>query len=424
MASTFSTNLALELIGTGDQAGSWGNTTNTNLGTLIEQAVSGYVTQAVATGTDTTITIPDGATGVARNMYIELTGTGGTNTNLLVPANKKLYFVYNNTTGAVTVKVSGQTGVSVNVGEKKILVSNGTDIVEATTYLQGVGSSISVSNLTATSATITTLTGTSANITTLTGTTFGTTATTNLRGLSAQITTLTTTSADITTLTGTTFGTTATTNLRGLSAQITTLTVTSANITTLTGTTFGTTATTQIGAASATITNLNSTSANITTLTGTTFGTTATTQLRGASAQITTLTATSSNITTLSGTTATYTSANITTLGSSRVNPRVSATTSSNSLTPDISAYDEYAFTALAAALTINAPIGTPVDGNKLIIRLLDNGTSRALTWNGTYTVIGVTLPTSTTISKTTYVGCIYNAGATRWDVVAVTTQA
>ncbi len=116
-------------MGNGDQAGNWGSTTNTNLGTLIEQAISGYVTQAVATGTDTTITIPNGATGVARNMFLELTGTGGASTNLIVPANKKLYFIYNNSTGAVTVKVSGQTGVSVPVGAKVSLVSNGTDVV-------------------------------------------------------------------------------------------------------------------------------------------------------------------------------------------------------------------------------------------------------------------------------------------------------
>lgn len=181
MSSTFSTNLALELIGTGDQAGTWGNTTNTNLGTLIEQAISGYVTQGVTTGNTTSITIPDGATGVARNMFIELTGTGGTNTVLAVPANKKLYFVYNNTTGAVTVKVGGQTGVSVGVAEKKILVSNGTDIVEATSYLTAVGNSLNLTTITATSANITTLTGTtlgysSANITTLTGTNWSATS--------------------------------------------------------------------------------------------------------------------------------------------------------------------------------------------------------------------------------------------------------
>ena len=97
---------------------------------------------------------------------------------------------------------------------------------------------------------------------------------------------------------------------------------------------------------------------------------------------------------------------------------------SAASVTPDITAYTQYNFTALAAGLTINAPTGTAYDGQKLTFRLLDNGTARALTWNATYTVIGVTLPTTTTISKTTYVGCTYNLSATRWDVVAVTTQA
>jgi len=137
MSSTYSTNLAIELMGAGEQAGNWGSTTNTNLGTLIEQAISGYTTQAVVTGTDTTITIPNGATGVARNMFIELTGTGGASTNLIVPANKKLYFIYNNSTGAVTVKVSGQTGISVPAAAKIVLVCNGTDIITATNYMTG-----------------------------------------------------------------------------------------------------------------------------------------------------------------------------------------------------------------------------------------------------------------------------------------------
>ena len=268
MSSTFSTNLAIELIGTGDQAGTWGNTTNTNLGTLIEQAISGYVTQSVSTGATTTITIPNGATGVARNMFIELTGTGGASTVLEVPANKKLYFIYNNASGAVTVKVTGQTGVSVAAGQKVILVSNGTDVVEATTYLTAVPSSLTVTTLNATSASITTLSGTtatyaSANITTATGTTFsaatmGDQATTTFLGASANITTVTGTtagftSANITTVTGTTAG------------------FTSANITTVTGTTAG------------------FTSANITTVTGTTAG------------------FTSANITTVTGTTGTFT---------------------------------------------------------------------------------------------------------------------
>jgi hypothetical protein len=131
--STYSTNLGIELITNGTQAGVWGTTTNTNLGTLIEQAISGYQTQAVTGGTDT-ITMPNGATGVARNMFLELTGTGGG--TLVVPAKKKLYFIYNNTaSGAVTVKVSGQTGVSVPNGAKMLLVNNGTDVVNATNHM-------------------------------------------------------------------------------------------------------------------------------------------------------------------------------------------------------------------------------------------------------------------------------------------------
>ena len=114
----------------------------------------------------------------------------------------------------------------------------------------------------------------------------------------------------------------------------------------------------------------------------------------------------------------------VATLTNKRIDPRDVTATTATTLTPDVSVGDIYCYTALASALTINAPNGTPTNGEKLMFRLLDNGTSRALTWNATYTVIGVTLPTATTISKTTYVGCIYNANNTRWDVIAVTTQA
>jgi len=116
------------------------------------------------------------------------------------------------------------------------------------------------------------------------------------------------------------------------------------------------------------------------------------------------------------------------TLTNKRVDPRVTSAASASTLTPSIATADVYAYTALAANLTINAPTGTPVDGDKLIFRILDNGTPRNLTWDATYTVIGVTLPTTTTANKTVYVGCIYNAygasGTGRWDVIAVTTQA
>jgi hypothetical protein len=128
MSSTYSPNLGIQLIGSGDQAGAWGNTTNVNLGTLIEDAISGYVTYSCSGGTDV-ITIPDGAAGVARNMFIQLSGTGGGTVE--VPTKRKLYFIFNSTASAVTVKVNGQTGVSVPAGLKMVLVNNGTDVVTA-----------------------------------------------------------------------------------------------------------------------------------------------------------------------------------------------------------------------------------------------------------------------------------------------------
>jgi hypothetical protein len=132
MSSTYSPNLAIELIGTGDQAGNWGSTTNTNLGTLIEQAISGYTSQAI-NGTDVTLSMTQGASCTARNMYIVLTGSGGA--NLIVPNNTKLYFISNTASTAITVKTSAGTGVSVPVSAKICLLCDGTNVVAAQNYL-------------------------------------------------------------------------------------------------------------------------------------------------------------------------------------------------------------------------------------------------------------------------------------------------
>ena len=164
--STYSTNLKIELIGTGQQAGTWGNTTNTNLGILIEQAIAGYESYACTGGTDT-LTMAEGASSTARNMFIRLTGTGGG--TLVVPgtspnANTKLYYIQNATaSGAVTVKVSGQTGVSVPNGAKTVLFCNGTDVIDATNYMStlSLGAALPV---TSGGTGVTTSTGTGANV--------------------------------------------------------------------------------------------------------------------------------------------------------------------------------------------------------------------------------------------------------------------
>jgi len=132
MSSTYSPNLALELIGTGDQAGNWGSTTNTNLGTLLEQAISGYTSQAI-NGTDITLAMTQGASATARNMFLVLSGSGGA--NLIVPTNTKLYFIYNTASTAITVKTSAGTGISVPVNAKIVLFCDGTNVVVATNYM-------------------------------------------------------------------------------------------------------------------------------------------------------------------------------------------------------------------------------------------------------------------------------------------------
>jgi hypothetical protein len=130
--STYSTNLKIELIGTGEQSGTWGATTNTNLGTLIEEAIAGYVTQAVTDGAATVLTIPNGTSSNGRNYVIELTGALTAARTVEVPAVDKPYIFFNNTTGgyAVTVKVSGQTGVTIANGKKAIVYTNSTDVIE------------------------------------------------------------------------------------------------------------------------------------------------------------------------------------------------------------------------------------------------------------------------------------------------------
>lgn len=139
MASTWS-DLKFELIGTGDQSGTWGATTNDNLGIAIQQAIGGKA-DVTMSSTTITLTLTDTtALQNARALYLNLTGTPGGAATLNVPAVQKAYIVYNNTTGgfAVTVKVSGQTGVSVPNGKSMLLYDNGTDIVDAVTHLSSL----------------------------------------------------------------------------------------------------------------------------------------------------------------------------------------------------------------------------------------------------------------------------------------------
>ena len=103
--------------------------------------------------------------------------------------------------------------------------------------------------------------------------------------------------------------------------------------------------------------------------------------------------------------------------------PRVTSVTSTTTLTVDSSTTDQAVITAQSGNLTIASPTGSPVDGQKLIIRVKAVGTS-VITWNAIFRQIGTTLPTPTTAGKSIYVGLIYNSLDTKWDVVAVAEEA
>ena len=129
MASTYSDRLRIELMGAGDQSGTWGNTTNTNLGTLIEEAIAGLTTIAMGDANQT-LTAQDGATDEARKMILKLTGTLTATRQVIVPQKEKLYVVHNAATGGkVHVKTSAATGVEVSPGLKTVVYCDGTNVV-------------------------------------------------------------------------------------------------------------------------------------------------------------------------------------------------------------------------------------------------------------------------------------------------------
>ena len=109
-----------------------------------------------------------------------------------------------------------------------------------------------------------------------------------------------------------------------------------------------------------------------------------------------------------------------TTLTNKRITPRITTDASSGTPTPDSDSSDLYTVTALAVDATIGAPTGTPTDGQKLLIRIKDNGSARTLAWNAAYRAINVTLPLTTVASKTIYIGAVYNDADSKWDVLAV----
>lgn len=143
MSSTYSPDLRLELIGTGDQAGVWGNTTNNNLGTFIENAVAGYTSVSIIASPQA-LTANDGAADEARFAAIALTTTTGANFTVCIPPNSKLYTFYNassytatisNSTAKNGITLTGGTTVAIPAGKTMSLWSDGTNVAQQNTHL-------------------------------------------------------------------------------------------------------------------------------------------------------------------------------------------------------------------------------------------------------------------------------------------------
>ena len=135
MASTYS-NLKIQLMATGENASTWGDVTNTNLGTAVEEAIAGSADVTFASG-NVTLTLSDtNGTQQARNMRLNLIGTtGGSTRNLVVPSIEKAYIVNNTCADSVVVKTAAGSGVTVPAGKTMWVYSNATNVVDVTTHL-------------------------------------------------------------------------------------------------------------------------------------------------------------------------------------------------------------------------------------------------------------------------------------------------
>ena len=155
MASTYSS-LKIELIGTGDQAGTWGNTTNTNLGTAIEEAITGSANVTFASSNAAIALTDTNAAQTARNLRLNLVGTITSVQTLFVPAIEKQYLVTNGLSNSVIISNGSNatptgTTVTVPTGRSVVLFNDGTNIAETTSYI----SSLQVGNLTLSNITLT-----------------------------------------------------------------------------------------------------------------------------------------------------------------------------------------------------------------------------------------------------------------------------
>ena len=408
MASTYS-NLKIELMEPGFDDNTWGDTTNVNLGTAMEQAMVGMATVSAGFASNiATLTLSNtNALQDARALCLNVTATLTAAGTLNVPAIQKPYVVFNNTSGgfALTVKVSGQTGVSVPNGKKTVLYNNGTDVGEQINYLSGLslGSALGA----ASGGTGLTAAGTNGNVLTSNGTVWvssppavsGTVTTVSVvsaNGLAGTVATATSTPAI-------TLSTTITGVLKG-------------NGTAISAATAGTDYLEPPSGTAILKANSGGALANATAGTDYIAPPSGTAILKANSGGALANAVAGTDYVTPTGTE---------TLSNKSITQRVVASTLNTTPVVTNSATTDIATLIYTSAGTIvfSAPSGSPADGQKLMIRI-QTTSANTLTWNAVF-VGGTTLPlptTSTGSTKYDYMGFIYNsaanAGAGQWQLI------
>jgi hypothetical protein len=187
MASTYS-NLKIQLMTTGENATTWGTVTNTNLGTAIEEAITGSADVTFSSATVTLTLTNTNSSQTARNLRLNLVGTSGGAQDLVVPAIEKLYIVNNGCADTITIKVAGQTGVAVPAGKTIFVYNNGTDCTDAITHLRNL--TLATALPVASGGTGVNSAGTAGNVLTSNGTAWASTAL-NLSAYALTTTTIT-----------------------------------------------------------------------------------------------------------------------------------------------------------------------------------------------------------------------------------------
>lgn len=470
MPSTYSSNLRIQLMATGEKTGQWGAITNVNVGQLVEQALTYQSTVSVLdSGIPTDLISVDGsATGdTARSLYIKLTGALTATRTVRTPQYKHLYIIENATTGAQSISfittAVGSVGITIPNGATALLYCDGTNVVNASSYFTSIvdpaitGGSINntlIGNITPSSGVFTNGSAQTWNITT--GGTLNGVSLTNATGVftSGTYATITINGG---TINNTPIGVgvpstgafTSLTSIAGsFNGSVGVLTPNPGAFTSLSSSSTYTN-TVPDGSSPMNITstarvnNLNVARAGYADATALTNDTTSNTNFYPMFAAA----ATGQQASNVSSTKWTFvpntgamtiagafTSASLTPVAplaaiyggtgttTGLIPPRVTAVSSGYTITPNIDTTDivTQANTAVTGTLTIAAPTGTPVNGQKLIIRITCTNT-QTLSFNAIYrssTDLGFPAATSG-LSRTDYLGFIYNSSATKWDMLA-----